>query len=106
LAEAILLVARRLHDGDRTGLGETYHLAGSGVASWYELAIAVQEECGRLGAKAAVVRPITSAEWPTTARRPLNSALDGGKFTRTFEWAMPDWRTSLRPVVERILGEP
>ena len=104
LAEALFLLARRFEAGDRTGLGETYHLAGTGVASWHELAVAVQAELARLGVRSAAVEPIASADWPT-AQRPASSALDSGKFARTFGWTMPDWQVSLRPVVERIVGQ-
>ncbi len=98
LADAILLVARRMENGDRTGLGQTYHLAGSGVASWFDLAVAVQQEA-KTG---ATVTPIASADWPTPAARPAYSALDSGKFARDFGHLMPDWRQSLGPVVARL----
>lgn len=98
LADAILLVARRWSTGDRTGLGQTYHLAGTGIASWYDLAVAVQEEAGT----AAQVTPITTADWPTPAERPSYSALDSSKFARDFGSNMPDWRASLGPIVARL----
>lgn len=95
LADAILAVARRWATSDCTGMGETYHLAGSGIASWYDLAVAVQEEAGT-GAK---VIPITTADWPTAAARPAYSALNSSKFVRDFGHVMPDWRASLSPIV-------
>lgn len=98
LADAILLVARRWATGDRTGLGETYHLAGTGIASWYDLAVAVQE----VAKTGATVAPITTADWPTPAARPAYSALDSGKFARDFGYNMPDWRASLAPIVARM----
>lgn len=100
LADAILAIARRWAAGERTGMGQTYHLAGSGIASWYDLAVAVQEDAGN-GAK---ITPITTADWPTAAARPAYSALDKGKFARDFGHVMPDWRASLGPIVARILG--
>ena len=99
LADAILAIA-----GNRAHLGQTYHVAGSGTASWYEVAVAVQEELARLGRKSARVTPITTADWPTPARRPAYSALDSSTFTRDFGVTLPDWRTSLRPIVERLAG--
>jgi len=76
LADAILAVAGRWSDGGRTGLGQTYHLAGSGIASWFDLAVAVQDELALLGKKCAMVTPIATADWPTSAARPSFSALD------------------------------
>lgn len=98
LADAILLVARRWAARDCTGIGETYHLAGGGIASWHDLAVAVHEEAGT-GAK---VLPIITAEWPTAAARPAYSALDSSKFVRDFGHVMPDWRASLGPIVARL----
>ncbi|MEO5578099.1 MAG: dTDP-4-dehydrorhamnose reductase [Sphingomicrobium sp.] len=98
LADAILLVARRWAAGERTGMGATYHLAGSGVASWFDLAVAVQEEAGT----AAKITAISTADWPTPAARPAYSALDSTNFTRDFGHAMPDWRAALGPIVARL----
>jgi dTDP-4-dehydrorhamnose reductase len=100
LADAIIHVARRWHS---VGKGETYHLAGSGIASWFDVAEAVHAELARLGRDPAKVDPIATADWPTPARRPAYSALDSGKFERDFGWTMPDWRVSLPAIVERIL---
>lgn len=104
LADAILPVARRLTGGDRTGLGQTYHLANSGTASWFDLAVAVQDELTRIGAKAAKVIPISTADWPTPAARPVCSLLDTIKFTQDFGHTMPDWRASLAAIVKRLAG--
>ena len=102
LADAILAMAAA-----ETGWGQTYHVAGSGEASWYDLAGAVMAECRRIGLPAAELEPISTAEWPTAAQRPANSVLDSGKFERTFGFRMPDWRQSLPEVVEQIArGEP
>lgn len=98
LADAILLVTKRWGAGDRTGMGETYHLAGSGIASWFDVAVAVQEEAGN----ATTITPITTADWPTAAARPPFSALDTANFTRDFGLVMPDWRASLGPIVTRL----
>jgi len=99
LADAILVIARRWATGDRTGLGETYHLAGTGIASWSDLAVAVQE----IAKTGATVTPTTSADWPTPAGRPAYSALDSGKFARDFGYNMPEWRQSLGPIVARLI---
>ena len=100
LADAILMVAANAH----RGFGQTYHVANTGIASWFDVAVAVQDELARLGRKSATVMPITTADWPTPARRPAYSALDCSKFTRDFGHSMPDWRASLRPIVERLVG--
>ena len=102
LADAILVVARRWGSGGRTGLGGTYHVAGRGIASWFDLAVAVQDDLACLGLKSAKVTPITTADWPTAAARPAYSALDTAKFQRDFNHVMPDWRASLGGIVARL----
>src|SRR5579862_5370301 len=50
----------------------TYHIVNAGITTWYTLARTTLELAGRTGTR---VVPITSAEWPSPARRPANSAL-------------------------------
>jgi dTDP-4-dehydrorhamnose reductase len=95
LADAILAAAR-------AGDGGLYHLAGTGSASWAEFAEAIMGQCRRLGLSAAKIVPIPSTDYPTPARRPMNSMLDSRRFEERFGFTMPDWRSSLRIVVERL----
>lgn len=97
LADAILVAARAGESG-------LFHLAGTGSASWAEFAEAIMGECGRLGLPAAKIVPIATRDYPTLARRPMNSILDSSRFAKRFGFVMPDWRSSLRPVVERLAG--
>ncbi len=105
LADGILTVIDSWRSGTRTGVGETYHLAGSGSTSWCGFAQAIMDECRALGLPAAEVRPIRTEDWPTKAVRPRNSTFDCTKFTRDFGFTMPQWRDSLPAVVERIAGQ-
>lgn len=84
------------------GWGETYHLAGSGEASWCDFAREIMAACAAEGLPHVPVAPIRSADWPTRAVRPRNSVLDSSKFERTFGFVMPDWRLSTREVVARL----
>ena len=102
LAGALLAVAGRWANGDRVGLGETYHLAAPGEASWFDLAGQVMVDCAALGLPHVPVKPIATADWPTPARRPAYSALDSGKFARDFGIILPDWRLSVGEVVARV----
>lgn len=100
LADVILALAARRLAGDRTGWGETYHAAGSGRASWADVAEAVMRASGA----ATRIRPITTDQFPTLAKRPAWSVLDGGKLKTRFGLALPDWSESLPAVVERLTG--
>lgn len=100
LAEATAQVIARggsdplgyLHD--RRGL---YHLAGAGAVSRLEWAREVIENDPKK--EEQVVKqllPAKSNEFPNPARRPVYSALDCGKFERTFGLTLPDWKESIR----------
>ena len=102
LADALLAILDRWAAGDMVGQGRTYHVANAGEASWFELAREIMDECRRIGAPAAEVRPIASSEWPTKAERPRNSVLDCSRFEEEFRWEMPDWRPSVRAIVRRL----
>lgn len=105
VAEGLIRMAEIWTDSPERGLGETYHLAGSGVTSWFGLAEFVMDACRMRSLASAEVRPIGTADWPTRAARPANSVLDSTKFASEFGFVMPDWRKSVSSVVERIAWE-
>ena len=78
-----------------------YHATGSGETTWYEFAAQAIAELQKLepDTKLATVEPIPTSEYPTPAKRPMNSLLDCSKLERAFGWRMPDWRDSLAAVV-------
>jgi dTDP-4-dehydrorhamnose reductase len=80
-----------------------FHLTGAGEATWAEFAQAIFSEAQTLGRKPVRVTPITTAEYPTPARRPANSRLDGAMLARVYGVRLPEWRESLKPVVARLL---
>lgn len=106
LADGILAMLEGWRDGERIGLGGTYHLAGTGSASWFDFARAIFDECRARGLPAAEVEPIRTADWPTKAARPANSQLDSSKFSQDFDWQMPDWRQSMANAVSRLCSCP
>ena len=106
LADAIGAVLRQMNRPANWSAGETYHLSGTGAASWADFAREIFAASAELGGPVAEVRDIATSEWPTKAGRPANSRLDSKKFEHRFNFAMPDWRKSLRPVVARLLGRP
>jgi dTDP-4-dehydrorhamnose reductase len=69
-----------------------YHLSAAGETSWYEYALAVVSLAGLAGTK---VRRITTAEYPTAARRPRYSVLSNEKIRNAAGIALADWRASL-----------
>lgn len=88
----------------RPDLGGIYHYSDAGVAGWYDLALAVQEEGLRLGLlrREVPVRPIAAAEYPVTARRPHYSVLDCRRTWRELALNPRHWRVSLRLMLEEL----
>jgi dTDP-4-dehydrorhamnose reductase len=93
IAEATnaLLVQLLRHPERMSGTAGIYHLPSAGQASWYEFAEYIRALVG-LECK---LEPVSTAEYPTPARRPLNSLMDGAKVLETFGVVLPDWRRAL-----------
>ncbi|MEA5627341.1 dTDP-4-dehydrorhamnose reductase [Nostoc sp. UHCC 0251] len=82
----------------------TYHYTNSGVASWYDFAVAIFEEAQQLGFPLKIERivPITTAEYPTSARRPAYSVLACGKISALVGTYPPHWRQRLRQMLKNL----
>ncbi|HEU0029937.1 MAG TPA: dTDP-4-dehydrorhamnose reductase [Kofleriaceae bacterium] len=98
LAEALLRLARE------PARESVYHACGAEPTTWYGLASAIVEEARRHGALACEhVAPITTADYPTVARRPAYSVLDGARLA-ALAITVPSWRAGLRRVVADARG--
>ena len=78
-----------------------HHWCDSGVASWYDFAVAIAEEAVTLGvlASSPPILPIAGADYPTRARRPAYSLLEKRDTERLLGITAPHWRQSLREVL-------
>lgn len=87
-------------------LAGTYHLAAGGETSWHGYASFVIEEARRLGLalKVAEIAPIPTTEYPTPARRPLNSRLDTARLRAAFGLVLPDWRLGVARMLRETLA--
>jgi dTDP-4-dehydrorhamnose reductase len=81
-----------------------YHFTNSGVISWYDFAIAIFEEAKALNIplKIEQVFPITTAEYPTPAKRPAYSVLSSKKVTEILGNPPSYWRSSLRKMLKQM----
>ena len=88
----------------RRALEGTHHLVAGGHTSWHGFATAIFEGAVRRGllARAPRVAAITSADYPTPAKRPAWSVLDNAGFAQRFGYALPDWQTGLDGVLEAL----
>lgn len=91
-------------DETTSGWAGIYHAAAAGETTWYGFAAeAARLERERHPAmKLAELDAITTAEYPTPAKRPANSRLSCEKLALTFGWKMMDWRESLREVMKEL----
>jgi dTDP-4-dehydrorhamnose reductase len=112
LADGILAIAARLvAEPGNAALRGVFHLAGQGALSWEGFswagfASAVFDESRRLGGPSAAVKRISTAEYPTPARRPANSRLDSGKARAVYGLVLPHWQDSLRHCLSQALSTP
>ena len=93
LAEAILKIAARLPgtvDPARFGI---FHCVGAGPTTWFEFARAIFDAAKP--ARAPALTPITTAEYPTPARRPANSVLECGKLAAAHGITLRHWAAAL-----------
>ena len=103
-------------DESLAGLGGIYHMTAGGATNWYEFATTILDDASAsiqgkkpawlltaLNGAPLVTRrvvPITTAEYPTPARRPPYSVLSNERLEKTFGIRLPDWNTQLRRVFE------
>jgi len=91
-------VARAFAEG--RGSSGVFHYAGAPTVSWAGFAEAVLAASAL--ARRPSVRRIASADYPTPARRPANSALDCARIRATYGIEQPDWRASLARVIREL----
>ncbi len=98
IAAACLDIARQLaQDASKSGI---YHLSGAPDTSWACFA----RETFKQASITCDVVDISSSNYPTPARRPLNSRLDCTTLETVFGISRPDWRQGLRDIL-KDLGE-
>ena len=97
LAQALWRMAER----ELTGV---HHFTDAGVASWYDFAVAIQEESLALGllGREALIRPIATGQYPLPARRPPYSVLDKTGLWQAIDWEPSHWRAALRAMLKEL----
>ncbi len=107
-AEVIGQCEAKARNGEIAGVladtGGVCHAAGTGETTWYGFAleaVRLQQE-REPNARFAEIEAITTAEYPTPAKRPANSRMNCGRLMERFGWKMMDWRDSLREVLAEL----
>jgi dTDP-4-dehydrorhamnose reductase len=107
IADAIVRIAHSLlEERSNPRLRGIFHLAGTGETTWAGLAGAIFEYLTIAGRRQPILTPITSAEYPTAARRPANSRLNCTKLADVYGIELPHWLDSLATCLERLVDHP
>jgi dTDP-4-dehydrorhamnose reductase len=99
LAEALWEMAPRAF------LRGVYHWTDAGVASWYDLAVAVLEYGTALGLvrHPASIRPVRTSDYPSVAKRPTMSVLDKTDPWEALKRRLPHWRLALQRMLSELV---
>jgi dTDP-4-dehydrorhamnose reductase len=96
IAQACVAIAQTLvSDPEKSGI---YHFSGAPDTSWADFARAIFDQAGITCA----VTDIPSTDYPTPAKRPLNSRMDCGTTHTAFGITRPDWRESLNRIIAQL----
>ncbi|MBQ0805041.1 MAG: dTDP-4-dehydrorhamnose reductase [Sulfitobacter sp.] len=96
IAQACVAIAQTLvSDPEKSGI---YHFSGAPDTSWADFARAIFDQAGIT----CTITDIPSADYPTPAKRPLNSRMDCGTTHTAFGITRPDWRESLTQIIAQL----
>jgi len=89
---------------DAQAPGGVYHWTDLGVASWYDFAVAIQDEALARGllSRAVPIIPILSSAYPTRAQRPAFSVLDTASTRSLIGAPARHWRHNLRTILDEL----
>ena len=98
IAEAVLTIATQMTKDGGISSG-TWHFVNSGSATWHDFAAFIFEKAHAKGLKTPHLNAITTADYPTPARRPANSQLDTSRITKDFGIKPRDWQTAIGDIL-------
>ena len=104
IAAAILGIAGEVQRPDFQDWG-TYHYVGGDIVSWHGFAEMIFAEAERFGCKTPRLRAITTADYPTPAKRPAYSVLSTAKIERTFGIRPMPLRASLIASLRKLFSQ-
>jgi dTDP-4-dehydrorhamnose reductase len=82
-----------------------YHYCGKGITTWYDFAVSIFDIAGRAGlSKLPTVVPISTAQFPTAAKRPVFSALDCSSIEEDYGIKPRPWKQSLTSTIQNLMS--
>ncbi|WHA42033.1 dTDP-4-dehydrorhamnose reductase [Agrobacterium larrymoorei] len=103
LADGVLSVAKNMLSSANVDMRGIFHLCGQGATDWATFAEEIFSVSRKIGGPYAKVRRITTAEFPTPARRPPNSCLNCQKIDTFHGVRLPDWKASVQIAVKKLI---
>ena len=93
------------NDAEKIQLLGHYHLVPTGVTTWYEYAQFIFDLAKKQGETLMIkeVLPTTTNNYPTPAKRPLNSRLNNQKIQTNFQLSLPKWQQGVEQAVIELL---
>ena len=105
IADALLVIARRvISEALPEEAYGTFHYTGGGAVTWHGFAEQIFDLAAPNIGRRPKVEAITTAEYPTPAKRPANSVLDCGKIGATYGIMQRPWEESLKEMLAKTLG--
>ncbi|MDA3788005.1 MAG: dTDP-4-dehydrorhamnose reductase [Desulfobacula sp.] len=98
-------LAKAIWTGIKKNISGTFHWTDAGVASWYDFAVAIQEEGIEAGLldTAIQVLPVKTDQYPTPAKRPMYGVLDKTATREAFGIFPIHWRKQLRAMLKDLI---
>jgi dTDP-4-dehydrorhamnose reductase len=85
----------------------TYHVTSDGETNWFEYASLIAGELIKLNVNIKCgpdqIHSILTSEYPTAAKRPLNSRLNTDKIKKTFVLELPHWESEVKKVLREVI---
>lgn len=99
IASALMTMVSQLQLGASSGI---YHFAGAPAVSWFDFATQIFRQA-QIDMK---LTPVLSEDFPTEAKRPMNSRLDCSHIEAEFGIQQPDWKTEVEKVIQVFRNKP
>ncbi len=103
IAKAIVHIAEKIHKDELITEWGTYHFAAIGETTWCDFAKEIFSLAGSRLSYLPKVEGISTADYPTIAKRPLNSLLDCSLVEEKFRVPRRNWNEGLAEVLEKLL---
>ena len=103
LAQALMTITVRLADDPEAPTG-TFHFSNARAVSWAGFATEIFRQSAERGGPTAIVEPITTADYPTPARRPANSLLSHDALRHAYGIKPRPWSEALSDILDKLIG--